>query len=383
MLTTFIGIVVFPSIGAFLARLGLMHTYTGALLVYGATHNIFFAMTTYLAILLGKSSGEAMAITADPEILAVTSGPILVDERIQRKELKGMMFEHLKRRIVGLLLCLFIVGGAFPSIPIPALPWWIYVAVFSYLIVISNEQRTGKDDIVGPGNYFFVAVVCYLVCLYLNYRNIPLSTSLIGVAAISSYLVPYIGCEYFVEEPEGGDMYPVWNWMTIAMAAAVTWVTPGLSGSVAARAIFKHPNWMLGVGMIDLLLEGWFLGAWWFHNRISGKTMLGASLQFWTSRLKETDPDKTIYPALLVIGGLIIAIMINLVLIKLFDPIRLSPEVLQYLPYIIMIPIVVNLFITVMDPLALLMLGLLTVLVSHFCARPGMRSLVMLFVTVT
>lgn len=366
-----------PIIGAFLARFGLIYTYSGALIAYAFTHSILCTVATSLAILFGNAIGELHNITGDPNLYASQGDGIYEYESIRKRDYALIIF----KRFLAFMFTFCFIATAFEKIPLPALNWIIYVPFFGFF-VISNERRqfgTNGDD---PGLYVVIGVLCGGLTWILGHLNIPISTALIGVAAISKLLAKVIHGDVY-EDPNYGNDAVVLNWFEILIATAFVWVTPGLTSGAASRATFANPNWLLGVGTIDVLLEGWVLGTWLWNGHLSGKTMLGSSLQIWTSRAVEANPYafSTGTVVLILLGAIPLALLANLLIVWLLDPVVLEKQVLAFLPYIIIIPIVIQTIIIIRNPIALSCVGIMSILVALIGKRPGVRSLVLLFVT--
>lgn len=390
MISTLIGLTVFPVVAAVLARFGLLNTYAGALITYGLTNSITCAVTVYLTIMIASAVPEMYGYSSEPALIGVadmtpeTEGAYYKQDNTlaTAKEIKKMLMATMMRRAYSIIIAAVVFGHFFPRIPLPALPWWVYIVFFGTLIKYRNDSRYGSKDDVPIEVYLFLAGACWLLAVLFNSMNIPLSTVFIGVAAISSIISAMLGIEK--REPKSdGDPCPYINWVEILMLTAVCWVVPGLTTGACSRALGGKPTWLLGLGGMDAILEGWTLGAWFFHGNLSGKTMLGATLQTWAVQDLDVNGGYYLQGSILVIGvsAIIIATATNIIINAALDPVQLEGDVRKILPAIIMIPLVVNLVVVVGNPFALLCIIGLSAAVALLGRSPGARSLVILFVT--
>lgn len=381
---SWLAFIIYPLAGAFLARLGLVYGYTGCLIAYALTGNITVAIATYLSISLGNTVGEILNITGNPELIAVTNaGGYEVDLRLPARDLKMLLTVSIIKRVIAMLLCLFVVGYFVPRIPLGALPWFIYVVVFFLLIKWRESSTKVHQDPVGVGMYAMIALLCWLLAMYLTHIEAPISVGFISLSAIASVAGRYMGHGDLYEEYEVGNDSPIINWLEIGVATLLVWVIPGLTGGAAARTVFNKPNWLLGIGTIDVLLEGWTLGTWLHHGVLSGKTMLGASLQVWAFRGLTLGEVRYGAGAIFAmsIGSILIALVINLLIVQLLDPLYLTPTVQRYLPQIIVMPIMINLVVSIVNPFAIIAILAIAMLIAACSVTPSMRALAILFVT--
>lgn len=379
-----LGVLILPITGAILARLGLIYSYTGSLIAYSLTNNIFIAVTTYLSISLGNTISEIFNITGNPELIAVTNvGRCQVNLGIKERELKFFLYVSLIKRVVALLLCLFVVGYLFPKIPLSSIPWFVYVVVFFCLIKWKEDSTQMPQNTLGIGFYAMIGGLCWGLAMYLNYIKAPVSVGFISLSAISSLLGRYIGEGDAYIEYETGNENTLINWLEVTIAAILVWFVPGLTSGAAAKTVFNKPNWLLGMGTIDILLEGWTLGTWLYYGSLSGKTMLGSSLQIWTSKYLTLREVRFHSDSILLIcfGAISLAFLLNILIVRFLDPLYLTNSVQQFLPQIVSIPIIVNLIVSINDPIAIFTILLIAFLISILSVTPSIRALSILFVT--
>jgi hypothetical protein len=370
---TVLAVIVLPTIAAGLARLGLINNYAASILSYLLTGNVLCAITTYLAVSLGSAVAELNGFSTDPEILAI-SDMSQVQGAAPYDNPREVYYLTITRRFISIILSATIFGALFPKVPLMALPWWIYVLFFGGIIISRNRTLCPHRDDLPIPTYLVLAGILWVIAMYFNYIQIPLNVVFISIAAISSMLNNYIGIEHYHEQPQDGHPLTYLNWVEILLTTAIVWVVPGLTSSAAARATSSNPNWLVGIGGVDAILEGWTLGAWFFHGSLSGKTMLGAALQSWSSTL-----DLPVLP--IILTALLVAYGCNLVLVRLLDPLEFPYSTLQILPLLIVFPIIINVICTIADPIGIIVVLLASVLAAVFGSRPGMRSLIILFVT--
>jgi hypothetical protein len=377
---TILSLLLFPMLSAIFSRYGVLSTYAAAIISYTITKSLTVAVACYLAVLIGGVLLEYRGTSNDPDIITVSdlSNGINIPAAPKNVSIARMLVRAAT--VIGAAL---IFGSIFPRIPVPAVPWFITVAIFGGLLMTkasSTINYAGAAKYIEWKPIFAIGGLTLLLVWWLKYEELPVSTTLISLSALSSLLLNVVNPLVMVKE-RGGERIDneYLRWSDWLFTAAVAWLVPGLTPGTATRCLSSQPKNLPAIGGIDALLEGWTLGAWVFHGNLSGKTMLGESIKSWTwdapvPYLMQSEA------AFIVIFGILLAVFVNIVVTLVWKDMGPDEEMGECLPLFMAVPIISMVIVTVTSPLIILYVFLLALGIAIFMPTAGLRNLALLFI---
>jgi hypothetical protein len=367
MFSFFISLFLTVSACAILTRLGVLQNYGALLITYTFTgQNLPLAIAAYLTVNIANCLNELDGISP-----AVSNLAVLPIKPVRAKRPAPPF--NLTALVIGQRLGCFALGAVFIAHFIPAIPlqvpYWFAALAFGWLILLRctvEEQKQINLTLIG------ITVVTCIVLV--NVVKAP-AIALLTTVAISNLLRN----KFMPSSEDCSDVSEDWNpvisFLEQLWIAFTVWCVPGFTISASARTWSSNPNHTLALGGADIIIEGWVVGAWFWHGSLSGKTMLGDALQLWL-------PDNPISPfgiVFIAVSASLLAALVTLGISRLPLP---SISTLKNYEYLLLAPLAFQLvLVQAAAPFGIVICLVAAVLLAVSAPIAGMRALAVCFIT--
>jgi hypothetical protein len=347
----------------------VLQNYAALLITYTFTgHNLPLAIAAYLTVNIANCLNELDGISPAVSNLAVL--PIMPSNPAAAAPHPfKLTLVVIAQRIGCFALGAVMIAKLIPAIPLQ-LPYWFAALVFGWIILLRCNDEEQKQ--INPLLILITVVTCIVL---VNLVKSP-AIALLTTVALSNLLRNRFAPTDEDPRPITGHWTPITSFLEQLWMAFTVWCVPGYTMSASARTWSANPNFTLALGGADIIIEGWVMGAWFWHGHLSGKTMLGDALQLWLPQLPPFNP------ILIVFIGFVATLMAALVTLALSRVNLPSISSLKHYEYLLIAPLVFQLVLIQAEaPLGILICLVAAVLLAVSAPVAGMRALAVCFVT--